>query len=40
MVAPFRALAALAASSDLKGDSYRLKDCDLGRVPPAGTEDT
>jgi DNA replication protein DnaC len=24
----------------LKGDSYRLKDRDLGRVPPAGTEDT
>jgi DNA replication protein DnaC len=21
----------------LKGDSYRLKDRDLGRVPPAGT---
>src|SRR5437773_12174059 len=23
----------------LKGDSYRLKDRDLGRVPPAGTDD-
>jgi hypothetical protein len=30
-------LAHRAEVLSLKGDRYRLKDCDLGRVPPVGT---